>query len=276
MEELFKIYKVDVNEAIRIANSENNPHKHNFEELVIGIKGKLAHFIDYKNQILDAPFISFVTKGKIHRIEPLLQDQELDFWVIRFKSELIPETTFQLYNYYHDQANFSLDNAANLTRINTICQLIYEEYNNSNKELSIIKDLLVVLFSMIEVERKRIANNASSLITNQNTIFRNFLAILEENFRRNEGVQFYAEKLFMTPKSLNAITQNILHQSVSEIIETRKMIEAKNLLFTTDLSIAEIGFEIGYTDKSYFTSVFKKKAGQTPTEFREEMKSLFS
>ncbi len=80
----------------------------------------------------------------------------------------------------------------------------------------------------------------------------------------------------MSPKSLNTLTQNILHQSVSELIETRKLIEAKRLLLSTDKSIAEIGFELGYSDKAYFTNVFKKKSGQTPSEFREEMKNMLS
>lgn len=101
-------------------------------------------------------------------------------------------------------------------------------------------------------------------------------AILEENFRRPEGVEFYAEKLFMLPRNLNLICNQVLQKSVSEIIETRKLIEAKNLLTTTDKTIAEIGFDLGYNEKAYFTAVFKKKSGQTPTEFREEMRRLVS
>lgn len=99
---------------------------------------------------------------------------------------------------------------------------------------------------------------------------------MEENYKRAEGVTFYADKLFTSAKTLNTITQSILHLSVSEIIETRKLIEAKNLLFTSDMTISEIGFEIGYSDKAYFTSVFKKKSGQTPSEFREEMKNIIT
>ena len=94
---------------------------------------------------------------------------------------------------------------------------------------------------------------------------------MEENFRRPQGVEFYAEKLFMSTRNLNIICQNILQKSVTEIIETRKLIEAKNLLMNTDKTISEIGFELGYNEKSYFTNVFKKRTGQTPTDFREEM-----
>ena len=81
-------------------------------------------------------------------------------------------------------------------------------------------------------------------------------------------------QLHMTSRNLNQITHKLLHQSVSEIIETRKLMEAKRLMTSTDKTISEIAFEIGYNEKSYFSKVFKKKSGQTPTEFREEMKKL--
>ena len=80
----------------------------------------------------------------------------------------------------------------------------------------------------------------------------------------------------MTARNLNLICQHILQKSVSEIIETRKLIEAKNLLMNTDKTISEIGYELGYNEKAYFTNVFKKKSGQTPTEFREEMSKIIS
>lgn len=274
MDELFKIYKVDVQESNRIKNSTNLPHKHDFEELIIGMEGQLAHFIDYQEQHWQAPFITFVTKGKVHRVAPDALNGVCDFWVLRFKSEFIPEITFQLYNTYHDHANFQLRDCAGIHRLNTLCQLIMEEIQQPVPELAIIRSLLSTLFVLIESERKKaLGNKDSTSSPAQDSTFQSFLAILEENFRRPEGVNFYAEKLFMTPRALNGITQRILQQTVSEIIETRKLTEAKNLLFSTDKNIAEIGFELGYSDKAYFTSVFKKKSGMTPSEFRQDMRS---
>ena len=80
----------------------------------------------------------------------------------------------------------------------------------------------------------------------------------------------------MSSRNLNLICQKIMNQSVSEIIETRKLTEAKNLLASTNKSISEIGFELGYNEKSYFSNVFKKKSGQTPSEFRDEMQNLIA
>ncbi|RIJ46590.1 AraC family transcriptional regulator [Maribellus luteus] len=276
MKETFRIFQLFPEHVKRIQSSENEPHAHEYEELLIGVKGRLEHFIDFESTQMDAPFVSFITKGKVHRVLPYLKDGECNIWAIRFKSEFIPETTFQLYAYYHNNANIPLPPDRCFQRMETICELMQEETQQENPDYSIVRHLLSALFTMVESERKKIHPDHSVLANTQSSTFKNFLLLLEDNFRRPEGVEFYAEKLFMSSRNLNIICQNILQQSVSEIIETRKLIEAKNLLLTTDKTIAEIGFELGYNEKSYFTSVFKRKAGQTPSDFRKEMGKLIS
>ena len=274
MTETFKIFHVDVDKAEEIRQSSIDVHSHDYEELIIGTEGQIEHFIDFKTTVFDAPFISFVTKGKMHRVLPIVKDGKCNMWAIRFKSEFIAETTFQLYSMYHDKANLQLKPDTCFERLVTICKMMNDEIKHSSPDLGVIRHLLSALFTMIESERKKQENG--DRFNTQSVTFKNFLKILEENFRRSEGVEFYADKLFMSSRNLNIICQNILQQSVSEIIETRKLIEAKNLLTTTDKSISEIGFELGYNESSYFTNVFKRKSGQTPTEFRDEMKKLIS
>jgi AraC-like DNA-binding protein len=275
LDETFKIFKITADEAARLGKAVNDPHQHDFEELIVGIEGQLEHFIDFKTELVDAPFVSFVTKGKVHRVRPVPKNGKLSFWVIRFRSEFIAETTFTLYAYYHENANTVLKADHCFTRLSTLCEMMDGEMKRETPDYAVIRSLLSALFTMIESERKRLFPD-SQAAGEQNDTFKNFLTILEQNFRRPEGVDFYAGKLFMSSRNLNLITRNILHQSVSEIIETRKLIEAKNLLISTDKTVAEIGFELGYNEKSYFTSVFRRKAGVTPTEFRQEMRKLIS
>lgn len=197
-------------------------------------------------------------------------------WVIRFKSELIPETTFQLYASYHDHATLKLPGGDCFKRLTLICEIMEAEMQQQNPDLSVVRHLLSVLFIMIESEKNKLAVPANGLSSTQNTTLLNFLKILEENYKRPEGVDFYAEKLFMSARNLNLICKKILNQTVSEIIETRKLIEAKNQLTHSDKNISEIGFDLGYNEKSYFTNVFRKRTGQSPSEFREEMQKLLS
>lgn len=276
MTNTFKIFHIDADEANKIQASEIMPHSHDYEELIIGIEGQLEHFIDFKTTVFNAPFVSFITKGKVHCAMPMPLNGRCNMWAFRFKSEFIPETTFQLYSLYHDHANLALQPDRCFSRLETLCNMINVEMQHDAPDYAVIRHLLSALFTMIESERKKMLPEGDVQFKTQSMTFKNFLAILEENFRRPESVEFYAEKLFMSSRNLNIICQNILQQSVSEIIETRKLIEAKNLLAGTDKSISEIGYELGYSEKSYFTNVFKRKSGQTPTEFREEMRSLIS
>lgn len=276
MDNLFHIFKISLEEARKIVDSPDHVHVHDFEELIVGIEGDLEHFIDFKAERFVSPFISFVTKGKMHGVKPCADNKSFNIWVIEFRSEFIPEMTFQLYSYYHDHANLPMQKGNNFDRMVTMCELMYNETLQSTPDYAVIRLLLSTLFTMIESERKKGIDQDKRLFTSQNITFKNFLKILEENFRRSEGVDFYAEKLFMSSRNLNLICHSILQKSVSEIIETRKLIEAKNLLISTDKTVSEIGFELGYNEKSYFTNVFRKKSGQTPTEFRNEMNTFIS
>ena len=276
MIELFKIFMLTEEGAAEIASMPDEPHFHDYEELLVGIEGSLEHFIDFKQTEFDAPYISFVTKGKVHRVIPRLKDNKCKVWVLRFRSEFIPETTFQLYSYYNDQANIVMHEGECFRRIPLLCEMMAGEMNQADPDYGVIRQFLSTLFTVIESERRKLNTPDAINHKTQSITFKNFLIILEENFRRPLGVDFYAEKLFMTSRNLNLICHNILQQSVSEIIETRKLIEAKNLLISSDKTISEISYELGYNEKSYFTNVFRKKSGQTPSEFRDEMKKLIS
>jgi AraC-like DNA-binding protein len=272
LDPLFKIFKIHAEDAERISLQPNAPHTHAYEELIVVEEGQLEHFIDFRKNHYQAPLVSFVTKGKSHRAVPRSSNGACNIWVIRFKSEFIAESTFHYYSLFHSHADIVFQRGYEFQRITDVCRLMYNEYQREFCNYAVIKQMLSLLFTMLEVHP---AVDKKQLLSENNT-FRNFLSILEVNYRRPMGVEFYAERLFMSVRNLNRICQGILEQSVGEIIETRKLIEAKHLLLSTDKSVSEIGFELGYKEKSYFTNVFKKKLGLTPTEFREEMKKVLS
>ena len=273
MDRLIKIFELFAEEADQIASRPDQPHQHDFEELLIGTEGSLEHFIDFRYEEIQAPYLCFVTKGKVHRVIPRAVNGKCHVWGIRFRSEFIAETTFHLYQFFHDNANLALEGGRCFDRLVQICQMMQDELKQQDPDLGVVKHLLSALFVMIESDHQR-KQGESEPGPSQGTTFSHFLKILEEHFRTDAGVEFYAGQLFMTSRNLNQITQKMVQQSVSEMIETRKLIEAKNLLTSTDQSISEIAFTLGYKEKSYFSKVFKKKSGQTPSEFREEMKRL--
>ena len=74
MDQLFHIFSLNEDDAKKIADSPDNPHDHDFEELIVGMEGEMEHFIDFNSEKFISPFISFVTKGKVHRVKPDIKD----------------------------------------------------------------------------------------------------------------------------------------------------------------------------------------------------------
>ena len=274
VEQLFKIFRFTTEDAKALEDESIEPHIHDFEELIIGNKGKISHFIDFDDETVYAPFVTFVTQGKPHKLRPQTHNDECDLWVVRFRSEFMSETIFKLYGYFHNRANITLPTNRCFNRLSSLCEMMYDEIQQTNPNLSIIRQLLTTLITMVYNEKPE--NLELETDNAHSQTYANFLHILEENFRRPVKISFYAEKLFMSERNLNLICQEVMQQSVGEIIETRKLTEAKNLLINTNKTIAEIGFELGYNEKAYFSKVFKRKTGQTPTAFRNEMKQLIS
>jgi AraC family transcriptional activator of pobA len=276
MDSLFSIWKVDRDEALRIAESTYKVHVHDFEELIVGVKGGIEHTINCELTLAEAPLVAFVAKGQPHKLTLKLVNDEFDMWVIRFKSEFIADTIFQHYQSFMQRPNTALESGTCFNRLGLLCSLIDAEMKNTTPDLSVVRHLLSALFLMIEAERQRVTDKEQDEPKIQNETFTAFLRILEDNFRRPLNVDFYAEKLFMSARNLNLICHRIMNRSVSELIETRKLTEAKKLLAHTSKSVSEIGFELGYNDKSYFTRVFRIKTGKTPSEFREEVAALLT
>ena len=274
MNEFCKVFRVNNLVLKNFVKEPNLPHQHSYEEIIIVKKGALEHFIDFETTLLHAPFVSFITKGKTHRIKQIKKDEDCDGFVIRFQSEFASETIFQLYHFFHDNANIVFSTDWEFERFVTLCEMLENETQQHSLNFAIIRSLLNAMLTILEAEKRKLYN--SHLSNYRDSPFLKFLHLLEGNYHRPVSVSFYAEKLQMSSRNLNLICKRILHKSITEIIQTRKLIEAKHLLTTTDKTIYEIGFAIGYEDKSYFSNIFKKKTGKTPSQFRSEIKTLFS
>ena len=274
MKEPFYILQVNNEMVKRLVQAPNQPHMHNHEEIIVVMEGTIEHFIDFSSTVHRAPFVSFITKRKVHRIKPIDDGTDCMGYVIRFQSEFVSETIFQLYHFFHNDAHVSFSTNREFDRFVALCKMLHEEAQQDAKDYSIIRSLLSTLLTILESEKRKSLGH--SLKGKDDHPFIKFLQLLEENFHQPFRVSFYADKLFMSSRNLNLICQQILQKSASEIIQTRKLLEAKNLLTTTTKSIYEIGYDLGYKEKTYFSNIFRKKTGQSPSEFRRETRALLS
>lgn len=98
--------------------------------------------------------------------------------------------------------------------------------------------------------------------------FRKFLQSLNEHYKEERSVGFYARELCVTPKYLTTLVKRISTKSVSEWIEIYVILEAKTLLKYSSLSIQEIAYTLNFPNQSFFGSYFKRNTGMSPSQYK--------
>jgi AraC-like DNA-binding protein len=93
--------------------------------------------------------------------------------------------------------------------------------------------------------------------------------LIEQNYHTLHSPTDYAKRLHMTPKTLGRIVREHLGTTLTDLIRNRILIHAKWQLLHTLKPVKEISKEVGFSDELYFSRLFKKVTGYSPTFFRE-------
>ena len=105
-------------------------------------------------------------------------------------------------------------------------------------------------------------------ITRKEDLVMRFMKLLPLYYKKERGVQYYADLLFITPKYLTQTIKQITGKTAGDFIEEMVVMEAKVLLNDLSSSIAKIAEELHFSDQFSFSKFFKKHAGLNPSEYR--------
>jgi AraC family transcriptional regulator, transcriptional activator of pobA len=101
-------------------------------------------------------------------------------------------------------------------------------------------------------------------------IFKKFSDLVEQYFKEERSVKFYAEKLHMHPNYLNTLIKKHSGVTAKASIQNRLLLESKYLLHSTSLSIKEIAQDIGFDDPNYFVAFFTQLENISPGAYRSQ------
>lgn len=95
-----------------------------------------------------------------------------------------------------------------------------------------------------------------------------YTALLERDFRSGHGVAEYAAELGVTATHLTRVCRDSCARSASELLQERRLYEARRLLTETREPVKAIAASLGFASPAYFTRAFHARIGKTPSEFR--------
>ncbi|GAB3828596.1 helix-turn-helix domain-containing protein [Hymenobacter jeollabukensis] len=150
------------------------------------------------------------------------------------------------------------------------------EYRNNPDEYS--RDIILThLASLLKYSQrfyKRQFLNRSPLSGTTASRFTDLLtAYFEDGLLQTKGlptVKYLAEKLHTSPRYLTDLLRQETGKTALDHIHLFLLGEAKNLLISTDNTIAQTAYQLGFENPPYFSRLFKKEVGLTPHEYRAQ------
>jgi len=99
--------------------------------------------------------------------------------------------------------------------------------------------------------------------------YNKFMALLSQHSKNERTLAFYASKLYITPKYMTSLIRKASGRSAMEWINDFVIMEAKNLLRYSDMSIQEISEYLNFSNQSFFAQYFKRLSGCSPSDYRD-------
>jgi len=163
-----------------------------------------------------------------------------------------------------------LADPAEVERLSMLCRDLHEERFLAREGFRIAMRGLLALIA-IEVVRLAVSRARSGMVTLRpaDPVVEALRSLVEEHFRKERMLAFYAEKLAMTPDRLNDHVKRATGVTAGHLIRQRVLTEAKRQLVFTAQAIHEIAYDLAFSDPSHFARFFRKQTGTTPHEFRE-------
>jgi len=234
--------------------------------------GKAEVMVDFKDFEVEGPAIFCITPGQVH----YSKNFDIYGWFLAVNSELVAaevravfeESVFPILPAKIEQAF-----AKNLDKC---AQLLNFYHKKTKNDLNIVKSLLDAYTAMLASAFSETPNLEKIKESRALKLTRQFKTLVKQKFKTLKSPSSYAELMNISPSYLSEVVKDITGNPAGYWIQQEIIIEAKRLLFYTDLTVKEIANELGYDDYAYFSRLFSKQTKQSALDFRKKNKVEFT
>ena len=264
--------------------SVDEPSSMSFDFYGIGIKRMQNAKVKYGQQPFDfnEGIMSFMAPNQVMSIAVDNKNEDLkqSGWAIYIHPDFLWNTSLARTIKRYDFWSYSLHEALFLSEkeeaiIKHIIQNIEQEYQANIDKFS--KQIIVSQIETLLNYAERFYNR--QFITREKSnhqILENLETLLSDYFNSddllNKGlptVQYIAEQLHLSPKYLSSLLRTLTGQNTQQHIHDKLIEKAKEKLSTTNLSVGEIAYGLGFEHLQSFSKLFKAKTNLSPLEFRQ-------
>jgi len=256
---------------------DRSPHRHSFNELFIFESGAGYHDIDFERFQIQAGSVHWVRAEQLHFLD---RDANCSGWVIGFSTDLfndIGEGSWfsSLLPNQISEGNrpvFELNHAMYLEILQLITAIELGIQQAQSRALQLGR-LRLVLQIVEECARQGIDHARQN--TGRIETYKRFIELVELFFREELTLPDYVHRLHCSMAQLRASCLAATGKGPQELLQQRKLLEAKRLLFHSTSSVKEIAYALGFEDPAYFGRFFKRLTQTSPEAYRRMIREMY-
>jgi AraC family transcriptional regulator, transcriptional activator of pobA len=240
------------------------------------VNGSLSLDVNLKNYVVQKNQVLLVMPNQML----VLRGESPDFMgfgivgSVKVFNEVLTHITVNLPNYFEARL---LSIPDELVQIGDLYYQLIEKTISRNQieaQKEILHGLLHSLFyEILSLLSCQEGAEDSSVSSRKALIAQKFIYLLQHNYNKEHGVQFYADKLCISSKHLSRVLKDLNGMSANEVIDDYIIRESQILLRSSQLTVQEISNELNFCNQSFFGKFFKHHVGMSPLEYRR--KSLY-
>lgn len=265
---VFSLQEIAFDEACVVHQSEQMD-----EFAIFYIKdGKGEYKIDFKSYSFDGSVLFFLSPGQVFSVETekIKKAYKIsfvrDFYCIQTHDKEVSCQGVLFNNVY--ETPFVSPNEAEQLRLDTIISHLIEEFKLGDTAQY---DMLQSYLKQFIVLSVRINKTHQKVRLDKSTqLFKDFSTLVDVHYKKHHAIQFYADRLGLSPKSLSKHFLRVGYDKPSDYVKNRIILESKRKLLYSDHSVKNIAYELGFNDPAYFTRFFTKSTGCSPKKYKSD------
>ncbi|OXG09075.1 AraC family transcriptional regulator [Flavobacterium araucananum] len=259
-----EVIKIEDNN-VDFSSHLNKAHRDDHYVFYIQEKGLIALMIDFKDYVVKDNALFFIAPGQVHYYTKQLDSKGYFIFLESHNLQNIHRNIFDSYQ------NISQVTAIENTFLFDTVLLVFNQITEDIGEIqkSIVRSLIDGLMGMMILELLKKEQSPEIGTDRKTEITSRFRQLVQKHFLELKRPKDYAALLHISVPYLNEIVKEQTGYASSYWIQHEILLEAKRLLFHTQLNTKEIAFSLRYEDYTYFSRFFKKNEGITPLEFRK-------
>ncbi|WP_232522386.1 helix-turn-helix domain-containing protein [Marinimicrobium alkaliphilum] len=264
------IHSETINERSRLHNWDIKPHRHSgLWHLVYFMGGTAEVELDEQHTLLPMPCILLVPEMCVHGFH---HSEDIEGFVLTLASPLVRHLEQRLgvqAGVLTHSTCCPLPSGESL--VGNLFSALHGEYlaQRPGREL-LMESIAASILIWVYREALKQGGAPDRLQDKNDRYLLRFTDLLEEFFKTQQPIQFYAERIGVTPARLNTLCRRLAGRTALQMLHERLLLEAKRNLTYTSMTISEVSFHLGFSEPAYFTRFFKRMTGQSPSEFRQQ------